>query len=79
MRIESVLLPSHWASALINGDRSGMSDEEEAELDRILELHPEWALPVDCKEYGFAWWHDATRYGVLAGDCMIYSYLRSEP
>lgn len=79
MRIESALLPSHWASALINGDRSGMSDEDEAELDRILELHPEWALPVGCEEYGFTWWHDATRYGVRAGDCMIYSYLRNEP
>ena len=30
---ESVELPAHWASALINDDRSGLSDKEEDELD----------------------------------------------
>ena len=59
-------LPSCWASALVNGDRTGMTDEDEKELDRVLELNPEWALPVGCEEAGFCWHHDATPYGVLA-------------
>lgn len=75
----TAVLPSHWASALINGDRTGLTDEEEAELDRVLELHPEWYLPVTCEEVGFRWHHDASPYGVLAGDCCEYTYLREVP
>jgi hypothetical protein len=29
-------LPSHWASALINDDRTGLSDQDERELDEWL-------------------------------------------
>lgn len=71
-------LPSHWASALINGDRSGMSDEDEKELDRVLELNPQWNMPVDCEDVGFCWRHDASDFGVLAGDCCEFTYLEDE-
>lgn len=78
MKTETATLPSHWASALINGDFSGMSEADEAELAHILDLNPEWNQPVDCEEVGFCWAHDATPYGVLAGDCSKYTFLRSE-
>lgn len=74
----TAILPSHWASALINADPSGMTDEDEAELDRVLELNPEWAQPVGCEDAGFRWIHDASPYGVLAGDCCEYSYLKGD-
>lgn len=32
IKTEEFLLPAHWASYLINGDASGMTDEEEAEV-----------------------------------------------
>lgn len=32
MRTEEFLLPAHWASYLIYGDASGLTDEEETEV-----------------------------------------------
>lgn len=72
----TAVLPSHWASALINGDRTGLTDEDEAVLDRVLELNPEWSLPVSCEDAGFWIFHDAAPYGVLACDCQTYTFLR---
>ncbi len=34
-------LPGHWACPLINGDYSGSSNEEEAEINKFLERHKE--------------------------------------
>lgn len=50
MKIEQIKLPAHWASALINGDRSGMTDEEEAELDEYLAENPELHGIVSCED-----------------------------
>lgn len=36
MKLQQVDLPSHWASALINNDRSGLTDAEELEMDAYL-------------------------------------------
>lgn len=43
-------LPAHWASALINGDESGLEDDEVAELNEYLEGHPEHAQPTGVSE-----------------------------
>lgn len=64
--------PSYWASYLINGDFSGMEDDEIATADAFLA----WVglgAPVDCEGAGFCHSNDA---GTLAGDCMTYSFLR---
>lgn len=76
-------LPASWASALINGDSSGLSDEEEAELDNWVE----WASaeyninagqPVDVSdEPEFASRHDASP-DVLATDVLTYTYFVNE-
>lgn len=75
MMTYTAILPSYWASALINGDWSGLSDDEATTLEHILNERPEWAAPVDCADAGFCWGHDATPYGVLAGDCQQFTYL----
>lgn len=76
-------LPASWASALVNGDTTGMDDEEEAEMDRWIE----WASgkyninagqPVDVSgEPEFAHQHDASP-DVLATDVLTYTYFVNE-
>lgn len=50
MNIETIDLPAHWASALINGDRSGLTSSEETELNNFLNCYPEYASPLCCSE-----------------------------
>lgn len=71
-------LPQHWACALINDDRSGLSDEEETALDAFIDEMIKgygkcWA--IDCsEETSFSPWHDAQPYGVLACDCVDVTF-----
>lgn len=64
-------MPAHWASALINADRTGLTDEEEAELDAYLEANPEFHLPVDVGPSELRRWN-----GLLTEVC-DYVYLRN--
>lgn len=50
MKVEQIKLPAHWASALVNGDRSGMTDEDEVELDEYLACNPELHGIVSCED-----------------------------
>lgn len=43
-------LPAFWASALINGDRTGLTTLDEIELDNYLVENPEHNNPVDVSE-----------------------------
>ena len=78
MQIENFELPAFWASALINGDTSGLSDSEEQALDAFAEFMLAeygscWAL--DCSdEPSFTRWHAAARFGVLACDVLTFSF-----
>lgn len=36
MKTETYILPSHWAPALINDDRSNLTDSDEQELDNWI-------------------------------------------
>lgn len=71
-RIITVIAPAHWASYLINGDRSvweySPDPEDEAECRRMQE---ELGWPVDCEEVGFYWNPD---YG-KAGECCEYKFI----
>ena len=40
MWIDTITLPSHWAPFLINGDASGMTDEDMLDLDEWRRRHP---------------------------------------
>ena len=65
--------PSYWACYFINGDCSGMEDNEIDQADAFAEWlgHP----IVDCEDAGFMTFHDARQFGVLAADCMTYTAL----
>jgi hypothetical protein len=64
-------LPAHWASALINGDTSGMEDAEEREMDAWL-AHEKPGWCVGCTEEAeFCWSNDA---GTLGGDCLTFTF-----
>jgi hypothetical protein len=70
-------LPSYWASYLINGDASGMDDDEQAQCDAFLESLPYGFSCVDySEESDFRHSNDA---GTLAGDCLDYTFMRSIP
>ena len=47
---ETVNLPSHWASALINGDTSGMERQEERDISAWLRDNPHYGPCFDCSE-----------------------------
>jgi hypothetical protein len=78
MKIESFNLPAHWAFALINGDESGLYDDDFSALRRfeawmIGKYGQCWC--VSCSdELQFMRWHDAADFGVLACDVLSFSF-----
>lgn len=73
MKTETYTLPAFWASAIINTDLSGLSDEDEAILINWLsDVKPGYCLDVS-QEPEFTKWHDAQDY-VLACDCLEYTF-----
>ena len=67
-------LPAYWASALINGDLSGLSGDEQEALDGYLGDNPELGFCLACSDVpSFMWRHDASGYE-LAGDCLTYTF-----
>jgi hypothetical protein len=68
-------LPAHWASALINGDYTGMDDDEQAEVDRWLErVKPGTA--TDMGEASFSSRSDHLPGRHYGGDVATYTFLR---
>lgn len=74
MTVESYTAPSAWASYFINGDASGIDDDEQALADKWIEWVGSGA-PVDCEDAGFIHYHDAYNVMPLAADCQTYSFL----
>ena len=68
------VLPAHWAPALMNGDFTGMEEEDEEALMRVTvgENLPDPLGVSDEPE--FVKYHDAQPYGVLACDCLTYTF-----
>lgn len=69
-----IVAPSHWASYLINGDDSGLEPDEKAACDAWIKREGV-GLPVDCRDAGFRWRHDAYNEMPLGADCQTYSFL----
>lgn len=66
-------LPAHWAPYLINGDASGLPDEEQAECDAWQESEPELdMLSANC--IGEAEFRTRNDAGTLAGDCCLFLF-----
>ena len=68
--------PSSWASLLINGDDSGLSEEEIVECDAwVKELSSEGWQVVGVSDEGeeyFAWRNDATSTGGNVVDYILH-------
>ena len=56
-------LPAHWASYLINGDSSGISEKDIEQCDAFCNLHNIMGCAVDCGESFFHWRNDANTLG----------------
>ena len=67
-------LPNYWASALINGDDSGLDDDENATLAAWLNNHPNLSCIDVADDSSFTAWHDARAYNVKACDAATFTF-----
>ena len=82
MVTEKYDLPAHWASYLINGDATSFSlnddggDAEIALIDEIVaDIDTKGGALITCSEESFfSKYHDAQPYGVLACDCLEFTF-----
>jgi hypothetical protein len=74
MEIEFFDLPTFWAAALANDDRTGLSDADERALDAFFADNPGLHCVDSSDETAFMRWHDAATYGVLACECCTYLF-----
>ena len=90
MPIETIdfVLPIYWASYLINGDASGISEKERAEIDSFVagvevDAIVKDGVLVSAKHIGnclnvseesyFSWWNDA--FTGLGGDVATFTFI----
>ena len=78
MKLETYLLPQYWASALINGDESGLTDQDAQQLGAFVKdmvnIHGR-CWPVTCDDdVQFMRYHDAQPFGVLACDVVTFHF-----
>lgn len=80
IEIETFILPAHWAVALINGDTSGMTDEDEAAIDDFLVAQSDGTSFIHCvdmgEDEGFMRHHDASDFLPFACDCATFTFHR---
>jgi hypothetical protein len=70
-------LPAHWAPLLINWDFTSLDIDEEHQLDEFIDANfPEGfcTVTVESDETFFSKYHDAKPFGVLACDCLTYTF-----
>ena len=78
METVEMLLPAHWAAALINGDETGFDDEEQEAFDTFCSTmesyYGSWFAIDVSEDVSFVKNHDAAEYGVLACDCATITF-----
>lgn len=80
MKTEELVLPRHWACALINGDETGFDPNEQRAFDRFVDWMLETygaclCVSVDDEECGdFRRYHDATYFGALPCDVASFVF-----
>jgi hypothetical protein len=75
-------VPAHWLSALVNGDESGLTDKESAQLEafcdqELVDGEGVWNVTSYSEESELMRFHDAQPYGVLA--CGAVTVLATRP
>lgn len=74
LEVDAVIGPACFASALINGDRSGLTEDEERLLEAFLARWQKHTF-VDCGEPFFSWSYSFHGGGYLGGDLVEYTTL----
>lgn len=64
-------LPVYWAGALVNGDYTGLSDEEEQKINNFLKQTDGYPVGVEWETEGFYSHNDANS---IAGDCADFIF-----
>jgi hypothetical protein len=64
--IEEVTLPAHWASALVNGDESGLEDEDCKAIDAWVRSDPHLRV-VSCADES-----TLEEFDGLLTECLVY-------
>lgn len=64
---KTLTVPEHWLPAIVNGDESGLEEEDCSQLEAFCEeeLCDGWHVSAWEEEGGFMYYHDAQPYGVL--------------
>jgi hypothetical protein len=76
METEQFIAPSYWASYLVNGDASGLSNEEREACDNWVAFLGINYHCVDAEPYGFVKIHDAFDFMPYAAECSTYTFHR---
>ena len=77
IKIVSYLLPEFYAGYLINGDIDNYTDIELNAIDNFIKNEKlNNCINVDFENVSFYKYHDLTNYGVLAGNCCIYDFIK---
>lgn len=71
--------PSAWASYLVNGDASGLEDDEQTACDAWVESLAPFTACVAADDAGFIKWHDARNVCDYAADCQTYTFQKVAP
>ncbi len=71
MNTATYTLPAYWASALVNGDQSALTDEQAHQVLDWLELEKPGTCVGCSEEAFFSWVNDA---GTLGGDCLFFEF-----
>ena len=72
IRTEQFLLPTHWASYLINGDATSLTDAEQAEIDEWCITHaPGPCIDTDVNDSDFTYMGDD---GPLGADRCAFTF-----
>ena len=72
METVNLILPAHWASALVNADYTGMEDHEIVEVDTWQNSNTHNSPLAVSAEPEFVAYHDAVN--VLPAECLEYTF-----
>lgn len=74
MEVIRYRLPIYWIGALINGDYTGISNEEAQEIDDFVKHADGCPVSVDWETEGFYSYNDANAIGGICVDVIFSKY-----